>query len=148
MKDVVGVVGSRRPVEVAPYHRRSRVSWMLGWAPRGGGVMEHGQRCRRRWTWPQSVSCRLNGEKEGSETSRVDSFRDAPCRSPTTWISPHALSTRRPFENPMLAHNFQVGGGAQHGAVRSCWKPLNAVALLGSGDDMAPTSLNKGRGGR
>jgi hypothetical protein len=31
---------------------------------RGGGIMQHRRRCRCRWTWPQQVSCRLNGEKE------------------------------------------------------------------------------------
>jgi hypothetical protein len=43
-----GVVGSQRPVEVAPYRRRSRGRWILGWVPRSGGVMEHRRRCRRK----------------------------------------------------------------------------------------------------
>jgi hypothetical protein len=30
VKDVLGVVGSRRPVEMVPYRRRSRVGWILG----------------------------------------------------------------------------------------------------------------------
>ena len=59
-----GVAGSQRPLGVAPYLRQSQGHWVLGWAPRGRGVMEHRPRCRRRWTWSQRVSCRLNGEKE------------------------------------------------------------------------------------
>ena len=47
------MVGSRQPVEVAPYRRRSWDRWMLGWALRGGGAMEHHRRCRCRWTWPR-----------------------------------------------------------------------------------------------
>jgi hypothetical protein len=56
--------------------------------------------------------------RKRSETNLIDSFHDAPCQSPTPWISPHALSTRRPFENfvPQLS---SWKGGARHGAVRS-----------------------------
>ena len=42
-------------------------------------------------------------QQKRSETSRVDSFHDAPGRSSTPWISPHALFTLRPFENPNIS---------------------------------------------
>ena len=47
------------------------------------------------------VSCKLNNEKEGNETTRVDAFHDAPFRSPTPW-DPLMLCPPRSFENPNL----------------------------------------------
>jgi hypothetical protein len=38
-------------------------------------------------------------QQKRSETSHIDSFHDAPDRSPTPWISPHALFT---LENPNI----------------------------------------------
>jgi hypothetical protein len=44
VKDIKGVAGSQWPLGVAPYLHQSQGRWVLGWAQRGEGVIEH-----RRW---------------------------------------------------------------------------------------------------
>ena len=121
----VSVVGLQWPLEVAPYLCQSQGHWVL--APRGGG------RDGVSSTMLSQVDLATVGElqvewQKRSETSHIDSFHDAPFRSPTPWISLLALSTHRPFENPNVWVSPQLSswkGGARHGAAHSCREVLD-----------------------
>ena len=82
--------------------------WVLGWAPRGGGVMEHCRRCRHRWTWSQRVSCR-----RVAQTHFTTHLVGLPHLG-----FPLMLSTHRPFEN-FVDPQLSSWKGARRGAIRS-----------------------------